>query len=95
MKILLLYELEHGALGELVHAAVADKPFLAGILSEEEIEDNTHKGDEEEDQYPCHRLGGLTIVHQDGDDSRNGYHDIKQQIYPVKINHIAFLLFYL
>jgi hypothetical protein len=60
--------------------------------SEEEIKDDTHKGDEEEDQYPCHRLGGLTIVHQDGDDSRNGYHDIKQQIYPVKINHIAFLL---
>ena len=87
MKILLLGKLQHGSLGKLVHASVADEPFLTGVLTEENVEDDSYERHEREHKNPCHRLSRLPVVHQDGDDSRYHNRYIKQQINPMKIYH--------
>ena len=87
MQILLLGKLQHRALGQLVHASIADQPFLSRVLPEEDVEDDSHERHESEHKNPRHRLGGLSVVHQDGDDSGNHDRHIKQEINPMNIYH--------
>ena len=94
MKILLLYEFQHRALGQLVHAPVADVTLLPGVLSEEDVEDDSHERHEGEHENPSHRLRRLSVVEQDADYRRNHDCDIEQQIKPMEINHILILIKY-
>ena len=66
-QVLLFHEVEHGALGQLVKRALADQSLPAVVDPEEEIEDDADNRYEKDDQRPCHRLGGLPIVHDDVD----------------------------
>ena len=67
-EVLLLYEVQHRALCQLVHGALANHAFPTVVNAKEEVEDDAHNGYEEDDQRPRHRLSGLPVVHDDMDD---------------------------
>ena len=64
LQVLLPYELQHRALGQLIHRTLAHQLLLAGVHTKEEIEDDAHKGYEPDDECPCRRLCRLAVVHQ-------------------------------
>ena len=70
LQVLLFYEGQHGALGQLVQRPLTNQSLPAMVHSEEEIEDDADNRYEEDNQRPCHRLGGLPIVQNDVDKSQ-------------------------
>ena len=63
-QILLFGKLQHRTLRELVQTVLRDHLLLPCVLSEEEIEYDTHQRKEYQHQHPRHGLGWLTVIHQ-------------------------------
>ena len=80
-EVLLLYEVQHGALGELVHGALADHALPSVVDAEEEVEDDADNGYEEDDQCPGHGLGRLAVVHDDMDDGGSDEYPCQRNTY--------------
>ena len=88
MKILLFGELQHGTFSQLIHTVLRDHLLLAGVLSEEEIEDKTYHWQEDQHQHPCHGLGRLPVVEQHHQYAGNNDHHIHEEDEPVNIYHL-------
>ena len=64
VEVVLLDEVQHRSLGEFIHLTLTDDTFLAVVYAEEQIKHHADNRNEANDQYPRHRLGWLTVVHQ-------------------------------
>ena len=73
-EVMLFDETQHRALGQLVHLTLTNDALLAMADTEEEIEYHANHRDESNDQYPCHRLGRLAVVHQYMDNGCGCHH---------------------
>ena len=89
MQVVLLHETEHGALGQLVNGALADEFLLAVIHSEEEVEDDANHRHEEYHHRPSHRLGRLTVVKYDMDDSDGYQYPHQRHQYHITCHHLS------
>ena len=65
LKVALLHKFQHGTFGELIETALAHKPLAPCVLTEKEIEDESHDRHKIDDQHPGHCLCRLPVVHQD------------------------------
>ena len=69
MQIFLLGKLQHGAFHKQVHTSLADNLLLSGVLTEKQIEDDTHDRHETKHKNPCHGLLWLLVVHENRHDT--------------------------
>ena len=79
--------LQHRPTRKLVEAMLGDGPLLAHVLSEEEVKDDAHHGQEHQHEHPGHGLGRLAIVEQDGNHRGNGKRHVEGEKYPMQIVH--------
>ena len=77
LKVLLLDELQHGPLRQLVERTLADKTFLAGVNAKEQVKHHANDGYEPDDQCPGHGLCRLPVVHHHMDNRQHRYHLVK------------------
>ena len=87
LQVALFDKAQHRALGQLVEASLADVFLLSRVLSEEIIEHNAHKRNEQQDEYPRHSLGRLSVVHQYGKNCSYDGGDIDDEYGPVDVDH--------
>ena len=87
-EVLLFGKLEHGALSQLVHAALADILLLTRVLPEEEIKHYSYYGHEDKHHHPGHRLGRLTVVHEHGDHNHQHHTDVNHKYQPMQVYHL-------
>ena len=84
-----LQELQHVSSLQFFQAVSADDAFLAYVLTEKHIYDNTYNWDECQHHKPCHCFGRLSVVHKHGYHRCNDYDCIYEYYYPVYIYHIC------
>ena len=87
-EVVLVYESQHRALGQLVHLTLIDDAFLAMVDAKKQVEHHADNRYEANDQNPRHRLGGLTVVHQHVD---NGYCSSNQHQRITDVNQTSHL----
>jgi len=86
-QLLLLEKLGHRSLGQLVKRALTDQFLPAGILSEEDIEDESDDRQKPKHENPSRGLGRLPIVHQHPDHHRDDHKSIDDSPNRLQVNH--------